>query len=95
MAYSKMLLVMRLTLLIIQAMTMALHAQTLTTLTSFTLPEGIYPNAMALAQGIDGNLYGTLDCGGAGPPNCFFGGSVFKLTPHGTLTPIYLFCPSQ
>jgi uncharacterized repeat protein (TIGR03803 family) len=41
----------------------------------------------ALAQGSDGNLYGTTLAGGAHGK-----GTVFKITPGGTLTVIYSFC---
>jgi uncharacterized repeat protein (TIGR03803 family) len=42
---------------------------------------------MSLAQGLDGNFYGTTLFGGA-----HGGGTVFKITPTGTLTPLYSFC---
>jgi uncharacterized repeat protein (TIGR03803 family) len=41
-------------------------------------------------QGPDGNFYGTTNSGGA---DNF--GSVFKITPTGTLTTIYSFCPGS
>jgi uncharacterized repeat protein (TIGR03803 family) len=41
----------------------------------------------ALVQGADGNFYGTTWAGGAGN-----GGTVFNITPTGTLTPLYSFC---
>jgi uncharacterized repeat protein (TIGR03803 family) len=47
----------------------------------------------ALAQGRDGNFYGTTYSGGANsscPLNC---GTVFKITPGGKLTTLYSFCP--
>jgi len=44
----------------------------------------IYPGI--LAQGRDGNLYGTLPSGGA-----FTNGTVFKITPSGTITTLYNF----
>ncbi len=47
---------------------------------------GYYPQA-GLAQGLDGNLYGTTLMGG--PTDC---GTVFQLTPSGTLTTLYNFC---
>src|ERR1017187_8322374 len=40
-----------------------------------------------LVQGTDGNFYGTAAVGG--PNN---GGTVFKITPGGTLTTLYSFC---
>jgi uncharacterized repeat protein (TIGR03803 family) len=49
---------------------------------------------VSLVQGTDGNLYGTAVSGGAHPSTCFQAGcgTVFKLTPQGTLTTIYSFC---
>jgi len=41
-----------------------------------------------LVQGSDGNFYGTTEAGG----NRFDGGTVFKITPSGTLTTLYTFC---
>jgi uncharacterized repeat protein (TIGR03803 family) len=47
----------------------------------------VYGTALsALIQATDGNLYGTAQRGGNG------NGSVFKITPDGTLTTIYSFC---
>ena len=61
-------------------------AQTLTTLHSFVSTDGAYPFA-GLFQASDGNFYGTTASGG------FHGfGSVFKVTPSGTLTGLYSFC---
>jgi uncharacterized repeat protein (TIGR03803 family) len=62
---------------------------TLVTLHSFN-PNGLdgaYPEA-ALVQGANGNLYGTTDGGGANGPV----GTVFKITPSGTLTILHSFC---
>ncbi len=61
-------------------------AQTLTTLANFngTNGSGSYS---ALAQGFDGNFYGTTERGGTSN-----GGTVFNVTPSGTLTTIYEFC---
>jgi uncharacterized repeat protein (TIGR03803 family) len=70
----------------------ALPAQTLTTLYSFCTPgnptnckDGAYPLA-ALVQGPDGNFYGTGSGGGG-----FAAGTVFKITPSGTLTKLHSF----
>lgn len=60
---------------------------TLTTLHSFQLSDGVYPEA-GLVQGSDGNFYGTTYEGGSGCVNC---GTVFKITPSGTLTVLYDF----
>ena len=51
-------------------------AQTLMTLASFNLTNGATP-AAALAQGTDGNFYGTTEEGGAHSQ-----GTVFKITPR-------------
>src|SRR5581483_3629285 len=61
-------------------------AQTLTTLANFngTNGSGSYSS---LAQGFDGNFYGTTERGGTSN-----GGTVFNVTPSGTLTTIYEFC---
>jgi uncharacterized repeat protein (TIGR03803 family) len=62
----------------------------LTTLYSFcpqtNCADGQSPQA-GLVQGTDGNLYGTTSYGGSN-----FGGTVFKITPQGTLTTLYSFC---
>jgi uncharacterized repeat protein (TIGR03803 family) len=47
--------------------------------------DGQFPDA-ALVQGADGNIYGTTDEGGAGV------GTVFTITPSGTLKTLYSFC---
>jgi uncharacterized repeat protein (TIGR03803 family) len=71
---------------------------TLTTLYSFCsqtgCTDGGEPSA-GLVQATDGNFYGTTLYGGAntgacGVPGC---GTVFKITPSGTLTTLYSFCP--
>ncbi len=66
---------------------------TLTTLYSFcsqtNCTDGRGPWA-GLIQGSDGNFYGTTNLGGADPSNFF--GTVFKLTPSGTLTTLHSFC---
>ncbi len=63
---------------------------TLTTLYSFCPQNGCldgqFPYA-GLAQGSDGNFYGTATGGGANK-----WGTVFKITPGGTLTTLYTFC---
>jgi len=65
----------------------ALQAQTYTDLVNLSCLNGcVSPPAGILAQGTDGNLYGTLL--GGGPAN---GGSVFKVTPSGVLTTLYDF----
>ena len=57
---------------------------------SFNGADGSSPNSVV--QGLDGNFYGTTTYGGA---NCqAFGGcgTVFKITPTGTLTTLYSLC---
>jgi uncharacterized repeat protein (TIGR03803 family) len=60
---------------------------TLTVLHSFDATDGEKSLAV-LVQGSDGNFYGTTSFGG-GNPN--FGGTVFKITPTGTLTTLHSF----
>jgi uncharacterized repeat protein (TIGR03803 family) len=71
-------------------------AGTFTTLHNFHGTDGAYPSAVI--QGTDGNFYGTtaeggtLDCPILGvDPGC---GTVFKMTPGGSITRIYTFCAS-
>jgi uncharacterized repeat protein (TIGR03803 family) len=65
---------------------------TLTILHNFDLTDGLYP-AAPLVQGSDGNSYGTTEFGGT-DSNCEYGcGTAFKITPSGTLTSLYSFCP--
>jgi uncharacterized repeat protein (TIGR03803 family) len=67
-------------------MPIALTAQTLTTLHSFNGTDGAGPQTV-LVQTTNGELYGTTLQGGA---NGY--GTVFKITPSGTLTTLYSFC---
>jgi uncharacterized repeat protein (TIGR03803 family) len=67
---------------------------TLTTLHSFCAggffcADGADPQA-ALIQATDGNFYGTTQQGGG----TFSLGTVFKITPSGTLTTLHSFCPA-
>jgi uncharacterized repeat protein (TIGR03803 family) len=69
----------------------ALPAQTFTTLVNFNSADGANPFAAGLVQGTDGNLYGVTGGGGAND-TCVGGcGTVFKITPSGTLTTLYSF----
>ncbi len=68
----------------------------LTTLHTFDGTDGEYPNS--LVQGTDGNFYGTTLYGGANAiPACTDNGfeaacgTVFKITPNGTLTILHSF----
>ena len=65
----------------------ALPAQTFTRLVTFDGTDGLQPDT-GLVQATDGNLYGATFNGGAYANN----GTVFKITPSGTLTTIYSFC---
>ncbi len=62
------------------------QAQTFTTLFSFDGPDGSSPEA-GLIQATDGNLYGTTTSGGANGNY----GTIFKITPSGTLATLYSF----
>jgi uncharacterized repeat protein (TIGR03803 family) len=62
------------------------RAQTFTTLLNFDNTNGAYPVA-GLAQGLDGNFYGTTNMGGT-----YDAGTVYKVTPGGTLTTLFNFC---
>ena len=63
---------------------------TLTTLYSFNGTDGSTPFARLIEAG--GDFYGTTSAGGAyGGSDA--GGTVFKITPDGTLTTLYSFCP--
>jgi uncharacterized repeat protein (TIGR03803 family) len=73
----------------------AASAQTFTTLANFNNADGDEP--ASLVQGTDGNFYGVTHYGGLGPGNCPYGrsmgcGTVFRVTPAGTLTKLYSFC---
>jgi uncharacterized repeat protein (TIGR03803 family) len=70
------------------------HAQTLTTLHSFDGTDGSYPQA-GLVQATDGNFYGTTRFGGAYARYFRDNGTIFKITPSGTLTRIYSFCSQR
>ena len=58
-----------------------------TTLVNFNGTNGAGQGSEGLVQGTDGNLYGTTPQGGANNS-----GTVFKMTPAGTLTTLYNFC---
>jgi uncharacterized repeat protein (TIGR03803 family) len=79
-----------LTLVIVAALAAATTAQTFTTLLSFDSSDGQNP-AAGLILGADGNLYGTTLLASR-PPYSTFEGTVFRITPTGTLTTLYTFC---
>src|SRR5580698_1971402 len=64
----------------------ASSAQTFNTLLSFDGTNGSGPLS-TFVQGINGNFYGTTSAGGA-----YGGGTVFEITPGGSLTTLYNFC---
>jgi uncharacterized repeat protein (TIGR03803 family) len=74
----------------------AAPAQTVTTVANFQVGSG-GNKPMALVQGRDGNFYGITEgafmgfngCGTVVNADC---GTVFKISPGGTLTTIYRFC---
>jgi len=80
---------LRTALLLLPLVTCAIPspAQTFNTLLSFNGSDGEFPTRAPLVQGLDGNLYGTTYGGGANG-----NGTVFKITPAGTLTTLYSFC---
>jgi uncharacterized repeat protein (TIGR03803 family) len=67
----------------------------LTTLYNFcslsNCTDGSFPVGK-LVQAIDGNFYGTTNEGGANGISSGGYGTVFKITPSGTLTTLYSFC---
>jgi uncharacterized repeat protein (TIGR03803 family) len=63
---------------------------TLTTLHSFDHTDGSYPYG-GLIQAHNGNLYGTTEAGGANCAPIFGCGTVFEMTPNGTLTTLDTF----
>jgi uncharacterized repeat protein (TIGR03803 family) len=76
-------------ILFICAAAVSSQAQTFTVLGSFNGPNGGAPQnagGSSIVQGPDGNFYGTTKLGGATG-----NGTVFKITPGGTLTAIYSF----
>jgi len=62
------------------------QAQTFSTLHSFDNTDGAQP-VNTLVQATDGNIYGAAFSGGANG-----GGTLFKITPSGTLKTLYNFC---
>lgn len=64
----------------------SLSAQTFTTLANFDQMYGVPANSSgsSIVQGPDGNFYGTASGSGSN-------GTVFKVTPSGTLSALYTF----
>jgi uncharacterized repeat protein (TIGR03803 family) len=75
------------TLLLVVAATAGATAQTFKTLHSFNGTDGAYPYA-APVQATNGNLYGTTY---SNEYKYSIGGTVFKITPGGTLTTLHSF----
>jgi uncharacterized repeat protein (TIGR03803 family) len=75
------------------AMTMPSQAQILNTVLSFNGTNGYHPDS-SLIQASDGNFYGVTQNGANTNQLCTSGGcgTVFKITPSGTLTTLYQFC---
>jgi uncharacterized repeat protein (TIGR03803 family) len=70
----------------------SLPAQTFTTLLDFSNGDGAGPGA-ALLQGTNGSFYGATEFGGPYLTMCLIGcGTLFEITPSGTLTTLYNFC---
>ena len=65
----------------------ASYAQVVITLANFNGTNGASPQLMSLIRGSDGAFYGTTSGGGSNS-----GGTVFRITPGGTLTTLYSFC---
>lgn len=63
------------------------HGQTFTTLASFNGLNGANPMVESLVQGLDGNFYGITGGGGLSGH-----GVIFRVTPQGTVSPLYNFC---
>lgn len=71
-----------------------IRAQTLTTISNFNGSNGAYPQ-YSLLQGSDGSFYGTTLGGGPNPQcpslNVHSCGTIFKVSPGGSLTTLYSF----
>src|ERR1700683_3139460 len=81
-------------ILMILVASVAAPAQEFKTLLSLSGTDGT-PYLVSLVQGSDGNLYGTT-WGGGTSPACNGGcGTVFKVTPAGTLTTLHSFSMSD
>jgi uncharacterized repeat protein (TIGR03803 family) len=74
--------------LLFVATAIAASGQTFTSLASFNYyGDGAYPPYGSLIQGLDGNFYGITQAGGSNG-----GGTVYRMTASGTVTPLYSFC---
>jgi uncharacterized repeat protein (TIGR03803 family) len=79
-------------LLLCATAAIALPAQTFRTLASFDGASGESPYYASLAQGLNGDLYGTTYTGGTTQHLSYGGGTVFNITPGELLTSLYNFC---
>jgi len=68
------------------AASLAAPAQTFKTMVNFNFGDGAYPQYMTLAQGRDGNMWGTTASGGVA-----IYGTAFRMTPGGELTKVFNF----
>jgi uncharacterized repeat protein (TIGR03803 family) len=88
-----------LTLVFGLAVAITAPAQTFQTLAEFQATDGAVP-LTGLILGSDGNFYGTTADGGTPGPSCVYQGkgwtpgcgTVFQMTPTGTVTTLYSFC---
>jgi uncharacterized repeat protein (TIGR03803 family) len=62
---------------------------TITTLLHFNGTNGVYPSFAGVVQGADGDFYGTTPGTYVGNSNGF--GTIFRMTPTGTLTTLFTF----
>jgi uncharacterized repeat protein (TIGR03803 family) len=65
-------------------------AQVFNTIVNFDGGNGAAPLHVSLAQGTDGNLYGTTTAGGSSNL-----GTIFRMTPEGVVAVIHSFCSSS
>lgn len=63
----------------------------LTTLRTFSGPDGAFPSSGLLLD-TDGNFYGTTEGGGANCGSSNGCGTLYRMTPSGDLTTLYSFC---
>jgi uncharacterized repeat protein (TIGR03803 family) len=70
--------------------TLASASVTYKDLVNFDTTNGQNPVDVTLVQGIDGDLYGTTQLGGT-----YLNGTVFKISPSGTLTTLWNFCKEK
>ncbi len=67
------------------ASTIVLNAQTFTTLASFNGTDGSLTYYETLAQGMNGSFYGTAERGGTSTSCEYNCGTIFRMTPAGTV----------